>query len=165
MRHLTLQEMWVHYHPFKKHLIKNSLSLLLITLLTDESALIPWWHHQMETFSALPALCQGNPSVTGGFPSQRPAKRSFDVFFICASTNDWVNSGDAGDLRRHHAHYDATVMQGMIQRWPSSLTVIRLQWLNSNNFFVVIVKSQGSNNNLAGNSIYLTIVYSGKYSK
>ena len=31
--------------------------------------------------SALPALCEGNPSVTRGFPSQRPVTRSFDVFF------------------------------------------------------------------------------------
>ena len=26
----------------------------------------------IEKFSALLALCEGNPSVTGGFPSQRP---------------------------------------------------------------------------------------------
>ena len=26
------------------------------------------------------ALCEGNPPVTGGFPSQRPVTRSFDVF-------------------------------------------------------------------------------------
>ena len=28
-----------------------------------------WCHHQMETFSASLALCEGNPLVTGGFPS------------------------------------------------------------------------------------------------
>ena len=42
---------------------------------------ITWWRHQMETFSALPALCEGNPPITGGFSSQRPVTRSFDVFF------------------------------------------------------------------------------------
>ena len=31
--------------------------------------------------SASRALCEGNPSVTDGFPSQRPVVRSFDVFF------------------------------------------------------------------------------------
>ena len=35
----------------------------------------------MEKFSALLALCEGNPPVTGGFPSQRLVTRSFDVFF------------------------------------------------------------------------------------
>ena len=31
-----------------------------------------WWRHQMETFSALLALCAGNAPVTGEFPAQRP---------------------------------------------------------------------------------------------
>ena len=29
---------------------------------------------------------------------------------ICARINGWVNNGEAGDLRRHHAHYDVNVM-------------------------------------------------------
>ena len=40
-----------------------------------------WWRYQMETFSALLALCEGNPPITRGFPSQRPMTPSFDVFF------------------------------------------------------------------------------------
>ena len=39
-----------------------------------------WWRHQMETFSALLAICAGNSPVTGEFPAQRPVTRSFDVF-------------------------------------------------------------------------------------
>ena len=35
----------------------------------------------METFSTLLALCEGNPPVTGGFPSQKPVTQSFDIFF------------------------------------------------------------------------------------
>ena len=35
----------------------------------------------METFSALLAICAGNSSVPGEFPTQRPVTRSFDVFF------------------------------------------------------------------------------------
>ena len=34
----------------------------------------------METFSVLLVLGKGNPPVTGGFPSQRPVTRGFDVF-------------------------------------------------------------------------------------
>ena len=37
---------------------------------------------QMEIFSALLALCKGNPPVTGGFPSQKPVARSFDVYLF-----------------------------------------------------------------------------------
>ena len=43
--------------------------------------LVPWWRHQMETFSALLAICAGNSPVSGEFPTQRPVMRSFDVFF------------------------------------------------------------------------------------
>ena len=37
------------------------------------------WRHQIETFSALLALCEGN--FTSQFPSQRPLTRSYDIFF------------------------------------------------------------------------------------
>ena len=40
-----------------------------------------WWHHQLETFSALLAICAGNSPVPGEFPAQRLVTRSFDVFF------------------------------------------------------------------------------------
>ena len=40
-----------------------------------------WRCHQMETFPALLALCEGNPPVTDGFPSQRLVTQSFDVFY------------------------------------------------------------------------------------
>ena len=40
-----------------------------------------WWRHQMETFSALLAICAGNSPISGEFPAQRPVMRSFDVIF------------------------------------------------------------------------------------
>ena len=40
-----------------------------------------WWRDQMETFSALLALCVGNSLVTGEFPIQRRVTRSFDDCF------------------------------------------------------------------------------------
>ena len=36
-----------------------------------------WLRHQMEIFSALLALCEGNSLVTGGFPSQKPVTNVF----------------------------------------------------------------------------------------
>ena len=41
-----------------------------------------WWRHQMETFSALLAICAGNSPVPGEFPTQRPVTRSFDVCYL-----------------------------------------------------------------------------------
>ena len=49
-------------------------------LLRKESS-SPWWRHQMETFSALLAICAGKSPVPGEFPAQRLVTRSFDVFF------------------------------------------------------------------------------------
>ena len=51
------------------------------------------------------------PRYTGlnEFPSQRPVMWSFDVFFDRGLNHGWVNNRDAGDLRRHCAHYDVTV--------------------------------------------------------
>ena len=57
-----------------------------------------WWRHQMETFSALLAVCEWDPPITVGFPSQKPV--------TCQ------NNRDACDLRRHQAHYNVTVMTG-----------------------------------------------------
>ena len=34
---------------------------------------------------------------------------------ICAWTNSWVNNRDTGNLRRHRAHYDVTVMGALQQ--------------------------------------------------
>ena len=42
---------------------------------------LAWWHHQMETFSALLAIRVGNSPVLSEFPAQRPVTWSFDVFF------------------------------------------------------------------------------------
>ena len=46
-----------------------------------------WWRHQMETFSALLAICAGNSPAPGEFPAQRPVTRSFHVFFYLRSNN------------------------------------------------------------------------------
>ena len=46
----------------------------------------PWWRHQMETFSALLAICAGNSPVPGEFPTQRPVTRSCDVFFLWSAS-------------------------------------------------------------------------------
>ena len=53
----------------------------LVTTNIHDSCSVTWWHHQMETFSAFLALCEGNSPVSGEFPAQSPVTRSFDVFF------------------------------------------------------------------------------------
>ena len=69
-----------------------------------------WWRHQMETFSALLAICAGNSPFTGEFPSQSQWRGALTFYLICAWTSGWVNNREAGDLRRHRAYYDVTIM-------------------------------------------------------
>ena len=78
------------------------------------------WRHQMETFSAWLAICAGNSPVTGVFPSQKPVTRSFGSL-ICAWINGWVNNRAAGNLRRHRAHYDVSVMVRMLWKYDTSV--------------------------------------------
>ena len=42
---------------------------------------LPRKRHDMETLSTLLALCEGNPPVTDGFPSQWAGNTGFDVLF------------------------------------------------------------------------------------
>ena len=71
-------------------------------LLTKAVTKITWWRHQMETFSALLAICAGNSPGTG--------HAELCCFLWSAWINGWVKNREACDLRRHHAHYDVTVM-------------------------------------------------------
>ena len=54
-----------------------------------------WWRHQMETFSALLALCARNSPVTGEFPAQRPVTQSSDIFFD-PRLNRWLSKQSWG---------------------------------------------------------------------
>ena len=54
-----------------------------------------WWRHEMETFSALLAICAGNSPVPGEFPAQRPVTRSFDIFFDLR-LNKWLSKQSWG---------------------------------------------------------------------
>ena len=83
----------------------------------------------METFSAffgpLWGGGGGDKPVTGGFPSQKPVTLNVDVFCGMRWTNGWANNRDAGDLRRHGAHYDVTVMRTRRRRSRSTLTGVK----------------------------------------
>ena len=44
------------------------------------------------------------------FPRHLPLVRGIHRYLNCAWTNGWLNNRVTGDLRRHRAHYDVTVM-------------------------------------------------------
>ena len=49
----------------------------------DKGSVKSWWCHGMEMLSVLLALCEGNPLVTGGFPSQRASNAQLWSFLFC----------------------------------------------------------------------------------
>ena len=51
--------------------------------------------------------------------SRRQWRGALIFSLICIWNNSWVNNGDTGDLIRHRAHYDVTVMSNW---WPGSPT-------------------------------------------
>ena len=70
-----------------------------------------WWRHQMETFSALLGHLCGEFTGHRWIPCTEASDAQLWGFsLICAWINGWVNNRGAGDLRRHRAHYDVTVM-------------------------------------------------------
>ena len=85
-----------------------------------------WWRHQMETFSVLLALCAGihRSPVNSLHKGQWRGALMFSL--ICARINGWVINGDAGDLRRHQAHYGVIVMRNKLQwnfSWNSNIFI------------------------------------------
>ena len=78
---------------------------------------LKWWRHQMEPFPALLAICAGKGQWRGALM----------FFFICTRINDWVNNDEAGDWRRHRAHYDVTVMNDV---YCLDVTMLLIQNLN-----------------------------------
>ena len=47
---------------------------------------VSWWRHRMMTFSALLALCEGNPTITGGFPHKGQWRGALMLSLISART-------------------------------------------------------------------------------
>ena len=70
-----------------------------------------WWRHQMETFSALLALCAGNSPAPVNSPHKGQWRGALMFPLICVWINGWVNNSEAGDLKCYQAHYDITVME------------------------------------------------------
>ena len=76
------------------------------------------------------ALCEGNPSVTCGFPSQRPVTQSYEIF-LWSSPDQTVKQ----KIEIPGMHYDVTVMT------PNTISLTTFfqtdKWLSLHNMFCV----------------------------
>ena len=96
------QAIWLSWRQF--HVTGCTEAVAMMTFGSKyREAFLPWWRHQMETFSAILALCEGNLLIKANDTELR-------CFIWSAWTNGWAINLDAGNLRRHRAHSDVTVM-------------------------------------------------------
>ena len=83
-------------------------------------------HNDVIKWKHFPRHCPLWGEFTGEFPSQQ-WRGALMFSFICAWINGWVNNHEAGDLRRHHAHYNVTVMVLTIRRHLGHLQVLHVR--------------------------------------
>ena len=89
---------------------------------------LSWWRHQMETFSALLALCAGNSPVPVNSPHKGQWHGALMFSLIYAWINDWINNREAGDLRRQCGHYDVSVMYRVYSKNYASASPLIVCW-------------------------------------
>ena len=100
--------------------------------------LSPWWRHQMETFSALLVICVRGihrSPVNSLHKCQWRGALMFSVIWAWISA--WVNNNEIGDLRRHHTHYDVTVIPWLL--YTGNATHILWWGITINNFPVSLL--------------------------
>ena len=117
-------------------------------------------HDDRDIFRDTSFLC-GEFTGHQWIPRKRPETWSFDVFFDLRpkkrlskkSWGDWVNNREAGDLRRHHAYYDVTVVPfvnsftycGLITLNAVTLLFLNPSWCNGTNADLLSVKTLRTN--------------------
>ena len=102
---------WINNHvtsTINRYQVYKSCELVIFNI-------ISWWRHQMETFPALLAICAGNSPVPVTSPHKGQWRGTLTFSLICAWIKGWVNNREAGDLRRHSAHYDVILMLWILQ--------------------------------------------------
>ena len=103
-----------------------------------------WWRHQMETFSALLAICAGNSPGPVNSPHKGQWRGALMFSLICVWINDWVNNHEAGDLRRYRAHYDVTVMKSSSVRNANPRYTVRERWRTRFDSWMIQVQNNRS---------------------
>ena len=109
--------------------MSNWLALYRMANFEDEDN--PCWRHQMETFSALLAICVGTSPVTDEFSAQKKQWRGALMFsLMCAWINGWVNDGEVGDLRRQRVTVMHILKQNLSSLWRDNLlyALILITW-------------------------------------
>ena len=90
----------------------------------EPGGLSSWRRHQLETFFTLLAICVGKSPVMVNSLHKDQGRGPFMFSLICTWINSGINNRESGDLRRHRANYDVTVLPPIIViTWQISLPV------------------------------------------
>ena len=107
-----------------------------------------WCCHQMETFSALLAICACNSPVTDEFPAQRPVTQSFGVFFglhlnkrLSKQSWSWLFEAPSRPLWRHNNVW--VTHNGHVLHISRNLFVAEWMRINMNHLCVNIAGTLG----------------------
>ena len=95
--------------PYNMHMFVCLYSILLWLYHDD---VIEWTH-----FSRYWPFVRGIHRSPVNSPLKGQWRGALMFSLICAWINGWVNNSGAGDLRRHRAHYDVTVIFSEPFRW------------------------------------------------
>ena len=116
---------------------QSVLCCVLLLLCRDWFYPYSWRCHQMGTFFRVTVPLWGEPPVTGGSPHKGQWRGALMFSLICAWSNGWANNLDAGDLRRHRADHNVTVMSSwvldtlaplIIPQWLPHAVPVKLFW-------------------------------------
>ena len=90
---------------FYDDLVASDFTPIMRDFFNDHDDVIKWKH-----FLCYWPFVRGIHRSPVNSPHKGQWRGALMFSFICAWINGWVNNGEAGDLRRHRAHYDVTVM-------------------------------------------------------
>ena len=94
---------------FVRYLVPQNMTSKVTKEIKEHDDVIKWKH-----FPRYWPFVRGIHRSPVNFPHKVQWRGVLMFSLICTRINGWVNSGEAGDLRRHHAHYDVTVMRWLI---------------------------------------------------
>ena len=88
-----------------------------------------WWRHQMETFSALLALCEGKPPVIGGFPHKCQWRGAMMFSLINKRLNKhsrrrWLGTSSPSLWSHCNVHAEAFSSPPHSKKWLEQLSIV-----------------------------------------
>ena len=103
-------------------------AILILTKFVDHDDVIKWKH-----FPRYWPFVRGIHRSQVNSPHKGQWRWALIFYLLCAWINAWVNNRETGDLRRHHAHYDVTVMAAFDRKMSHDTRTLHMRPQHSSN--------------------------------